>query len=183
LPAPTYLYAGNEIDTSVITISSNSELTIYRDGIMGTVYFTTDGSDPRTWDLNASVSANALSENGITISKATTLKARTKNGNEWSPLHEILVIPEQSEITVAIEPDEAVISGVNMVNKVEKLHIYPNPVTNKLFLARNSEYIVYSLMGKIVKSGTGTEIPMKNLPNGFYIIIIDNKPYKVLKSD
>ena len=147
------------------------------------VYYTTDGSDPRTWDLNASVSANAILASGITISKATIVKARTKNGNEWSPLHEILVLPDQSIITVVIEPDQGVISGIIRVDKTEKLLLYPNPVSSKLFLSENKDFTVYSSMGIFMLKGTGSEINMKNLPNGLYFIIIDNVPYKVLKRD
>jgi hypothetical protein len=186
LPAPIYVNTGDEIDTSVITLSNNSELTIERVGTKGIVYFTTDGSDPRTWDLKASVSANAISENGITINNTTTIKARTKDGNEWSPLHEIKVVPNGNEITIHIEPDEAInIEAVNLskTHSIEKLFLYPNPVSSTLFLTKYKEYKVCSTLGKVLMTGSGSEIYMKDLPRGLYFIIIDNKVYKVLKSD
>lgn len=183
LPAPKFIITGEEVDTSVVPIPINSELIIYREGTMGTVYFTIDGSDPRTWDLQASISVNAISANGIKILEPTTIKARTKDGNEWSPLHEILLVPLESEITIIIKPDEAAISTDNKVNKVEKLCIYPNPCTDKLFLTKNCDYKVYSMMGLELIRGNGNEIPMKKLPPGLYLVQINNNSYNVLKSD
>ena len=53
----------------------------------GTIYYTTDGSDPR-------LSGGAINPDAVTystslmLSKNTFIRARTKNGNEWSGLNE-----------------------------------------------------------------------------------------------
>ncbi len=97
LPAPKYLSKGLEIEASEFKKKNKYAITISRDGDIGEVYYTTDGSDPRTWDLNANVSENAIRleeiSASINISNISNLKARTKNGNEWSPLHELLILP------------------------------------------------------------------------------------------
>ena len=193
LPAPNYSSAGNM-------------LTISRDGEKGVVYYTSDNSDPRIWNLTGSVSDSAITIDGadttITISEATTIKARTKNGDEWSPLHKIMVLPDGTIIYNVAKLDEVVIPElnpadtlvpekpveteiieVNKADEAEKLLLYPNPVSNKLLLSKNKEYAVYSSIGILMLKGSGTEIPMRNLPNGLYIIIMDNESYKVLKRD
>ena len=95
LPAPKYIHANTEVTTSVLKTKTKRTLTISKDGLKGVVYYTTDGSDPRTWDLTGSVSESAITfsdtDTTINISEGTTIKARTKKGNEWSPLHEILI--------------------------------------------------------------------------------------------
>jgi len=186
LKAPLYIYQEVEVNTSTLKISSVSSLTIERPGTEGFVYFTTDGTDPRTWDLKAKISTNAISENGIIINKPTTLKARIKNGDEWSPLHQISIIPDGGEITINIIPDEARITVTNNLSKInttEKLLLFPNPVTNNLFLSKYKEYVVYSSMGRVVMEGSGSEIPMVNLPKGLYLVVIDNVSYKILKGE
>jgi hypothetical protein len=182
LPAPEYFIGSTEIDTSVLKTAANSTLTIQREGSSGIVYYTIDGSDPRVWDLSGAISAKAISDNGIIISNATILKARTKNGSTWSPLHELLVLPGESLITIVIEPDQSVISEITEVDNAEKILLYPNPVSNKLFLSEHKDFAVYSSMGILMLNGAGTEINMKNLPDGLYFILIDNLSYKVLKN-
>ena len=189
LPAPIFAMDSATTDTS------DFSLLISIDGENGVVYYTTDNSDPRTWDLTGSVADSANPVGGtdttITISKATTIKARTKNGNEWSPLHKVLVLPDgtiiheltkldEIEIPVIIEPE---ITEVIKADKTEKLLLYPNPVSNMLFLPKEKDYTVYSSLGTLLLQGRGTSIPMNNLPNGLYFIKIDNVSYKILKRD
>ena len=99
LHAPKFISNDTEITTSVLKSNTCKSITINREGNDGEVYYTTDGSDPRTWDLNANVSENAIRIEGvassINISNVKHLRARTKNGNEWSPLHEIIILRDQ----------------------------------------------------------------------------------------
>lgn len=63
----------------VVELSTSSET--------GIIYLTTDGSDPRL--SGGAVSGNAFTYNeGINISKSLKIKARVKEGNVWSVLHE-----------------------------------------------------------------------------------------------
>ena len=50
-------------------------------------------------------------------------------------------------------------------------------------MSEEKDYSVYSSMGVFMFNGKGTEVTMTNLPNGLYIIIVDNAYYKVLKMD
>jgi PKD repeat protein len=57
-------------------------------GTTGTIYFTTDGADPRTFASGApSESATAYSS-PLTVQKGTLVKARIQNGAVWSALTE-----------------------------------------------------------------------------------------------
>jgi hypothetical protein len=169
--------------------SGDSLLTINREGNSGLVYYTTDGSDPRTWDLKASVSGNAIQVNGasekIAISEEIAISARTKNGEEWSPLHKVRVYPDgviNHELATLEEINNAQPNTGNKQNKwVEKLMLYPNPVSDRLFLPEEKQYSVYSSMGILEYKGMGKEISMGDLPDGLYIIVIENISYKILK--
>ena len=176
LSAPKYFSESTEIETKVLETTSDLSLTISKEGAVGEVYYTLDGTDPRMWDLKGSISVNAINVYGnftvITINKTTTIKARTKNGTQWSPLHELLLLTE------------GIVNNEITKNDTEKeLKLYPNPVSHKLFLSEEKDYSVYSSMGVFMFNGKGTEVTMTNLPNGLYIIIVDNASYKVLKMD
>lgn len=96
IATPTY----NSPEGSLLTIMSSESAS-------GTIYFTVDGSDPRLWDLTGNISANAIEVNGhemsIPIINTTVVKARIKEGNIWSPLHELRIIPVKTSDVVVNE--------------------------------------------------------------------------------
>jgi len=54
----------------------------------GTIYYTTNGSDPRTYGTDA-VSTNAIAyASPVPINSTKQIKARAFNGTAWSPLNE-----------------------------------------------------------------------------------------------
>ena len=56
-------------------------------GTSGTIYYTTDGSDPRLWGGDVSPdAAEYAGGSGVTIDVSTTLKARVRNGTRWGAL-------------------------------------------------------------------------------------------------
>jgi len=105
---PLFKIGNNIITTSLYNISGSSQLTIIssQPGV-GSIYFTVDGSDPRVWDLTGNVSTNAFEVDGqetsFPITSATTIKARTKDGDTWSPLHELRIIPAKPSAVVINE--------------------------------------------------------------------------------
>jgi hypothetical protein len=189
LQPPTYTTEKSEKDSELYY------LTISREGDEGIVYYSTDSLDPRTWDLKASVSESAIMINGvsetITVNDTLTILGRTKNGNEWSPLNKVVVLPSGEILydpTILEELEEPQIPNTTFSEykneeKSNKLLLYPNPVIDKLYLSGNKEFSVYSALGVLMLNGKGAEIIMTNLPSGMYIIIIDNLSYKVLKQD
>ena len=213
------------IDSTSTTDTNEVLFIICRESKEGQVYYTINSSDPRLWNLNGSVSDSALLMDGdsvtITISKPTIIKARCKKDDEWSPLHQALVLtdgtviykaaklheieihdfepviieePEDSTLTErpvtedTIVTEDAVTVGPtfnanNKYNKVEKIALYPNPVSDILFLSQEKYYAVYSSLGNLLFKGKGNKINMRNMPNGLYFITINNISYKILKSD
>lgn len=96
LEAPKFFIDNKEYFKSVINTKKKLDISICSEGTNGIVYYTTDGTDPRTWDLKGDISANSKkinhSSNTLTIKKSTTIKARTLNNYTWSPLHVINVV-------------------------------------------------------------------------------------------
>jgi hypothetical protein len=69
------------------TRTSNLQLTITNPNASGIIYYTTNGSDPRL--PGGGLSASAITYTGaIDIQNDTTIKARIKDGNTWSAMHE-----------------------------------------------------------------------------------------------
>lgn len=167
---PSFWTGATLIDTSVWNASGT--FSIKRESADGLIYYTTDGTDPRNWDLTGSAATSALvSSNATTpinLSAGATLKARVKNGNDWSPLHELIVMADVGT-TSAIQ------------EKNERLLLYPNPVIDKLYLTKVKAYEVFSTTGTLLRRGMGSEIDMRDLSNGLYIILIDRMSYKIVK--
>ena len=103
---PIFNDGSNVITTNTIDSDANFHLTITMLFPPGKIYYTKDGSDPRSWDLTGNVSASAIDGDGsvtIPITEVTTIKARIKNENTWSPLHELKIIPHKTSQIVINE--------------------------------------------------------------------------------
>jgi len=89
----------------------------------GKIYYTTDGSDPRTWDLTAHVSDTAIEATSqlalVSTSRTMTIKARIKSSDAWSPLHQLKVIPGKSSTVVINEINYDSSPGFNPEDWVE----------------------------------------------------------------
>ena len=68
----------------------------------GTIFYTTDGTDPRA--IGGDVSGGARDGGGeaTVVMSGTVLKARVKDGNRWSPLREVLYIQNIGKFSVKI---------------------------------------------------------------------------------
>lgn len=86
--APNYSFSGN----SVLITNPNTS---------GTIYYTTNGSDPRAV---GGATAGTVYGGGIAISAAFTIKARVLIGAVWSPL---------LEVPVALPPPKVVFTEIN----------------------------------------------------------------------
>ncbi len=68
-------------------VSAGTQLTLSNPNGAGTIYYTTNGIDPRLPGGNLSPSAIVYA-GSITIGSNLAVKARVRNGNSWSALHE-----------------------------------------------------------------------------------------------
>ncbi|MDA3879018.1 MAG: CotH kinase family protein [Prolixibacteraceae bacterium] len=113
----------------------------------GTIYYTTDGTDPRDrGDLIAS-SAFSYAGNSFTITGAGIIKARVYNGSKWSPLSEADFESKHSS--------DFIVSSHEIAYSTVKC--YPNPVTsraNLIFEMQNPAFVnieITSIDGRIAK--------------------------------
>ena len=84
---PLYHNNGTELKVTKLQTTSGYELTMSNPNGGGTIYYTTDGTDPR--QVGGAVAGNAKTYNSetLTLNESTLVLARVKNGNEWSAVH------------------------------------------------------------------------------------------------
>ena len=58
---------------------------------------------------------------------------------------------------------------------------YPNPTNGEVNLFEASEYSVLNSRGDIVQTGKSNKLDLKNFDNGLYLILTQNRQFKVLK--
>ena len=72
----------------------------------------------------------------------------------------------------------------NPINDISIINLYPNPVTNNLYiktLNKNLYYSLYDLKGRKIYSTNEKIIPMENLSNGIYVLRIIGDNYTSFK--
>jgi len=108
-----------------------------------------------------------------------TLTAADSSGNEAS-----------CTFTVTVEADP-VLSTIDIVQQLERVSIYPNPIIDEIYLNNIDEviidnYIIFDLSGKLIKKGKieakpSVTIDFENIPSGLYLIKLSNKQYSTVK--
>ena len=174
IDAPVFSHPGGNYSESL-----NLQIT----GSGGTIYYTTDGTDPRTPITGAVAGASYAS--ALPLNTTTTVKARVKNSTEWSAL------TEASYVFNAI-------SGIG--DQPELLAVYsawPNPFTDQttirvsLPVAGPLQVKVYGIDGRLVANlfegnashgDTDFSLSVDGLPEGMYLCRIHyNNTVQVLK--
>ena len=90
LKPPVFKNKGAEITSSKITISENYNLTLANPNTNGSIFYTTNGIDPRA--VGGTISGSAIGAGnsaGIIVTPGTVVKARVRFTDTWSALHEI----------------------------------------------------------------------------------------------
>jgi hypothetical protein len=97
--APGISQRGGTVPTANPTVTLNNT----PNSGAGDIYYTLNGVDPREeFGTLAPSAINAQDSTTITISRATTLKARVRNGSNWSPLLEYVFAPTQAMANLVI---------------------------------------------------------------------------------
>ena len=134
--APAFTHNGGTI-SSVINLGMTTN--------SGIIYYTTDGSDPRT-SVTGTVTASAKTyASAISVGSSITVKARAKTSNEWSPITEATFVytdPNAVQIPLAEQ-----LASSN----------YPNPFDGSTRIQLTLPYDndlqldIYSIDGRLVK--------------------------------
>ena len=61
------------------------------------------------------------------------------------------------------------------------LEVYPNPVQNTLSINKEVAYMLGSISGELITTGTDSSIDTSTLPNGIYLLKIEGEVFKVIK--
>lgn len=104
-----------------------------------------------------------------------------------NPIREILNIRFGSAGVVSAQFTEYPVLGLDILEKDEKIIIYPNPSSDSFIISgsgnANFEFKIFDLVGKIVKIGKTIafeKIDIENLENGNYIIQIKDEKGSIL---
>jgi hypothetical protein len=144
----------------------------------GTIYYTTDGTDPRLIGGNVSSSAKVYSGTPILLADTTILKTRAKTAANWSAIVKADYFKLKSTT-----------SGIKSLKQsIFNVITYPNPVTDFVYFifdipsCGKVDILVYNLEGKLISKvfsgfrpeGTNT-IPWipKNVKSGIYVYKIN----------
>lgn len=93
LQPPLFKKNGIEITNYTMILSSAYDFSVTNPNSGGTIYFTTDGTDPRA--VGGAVSGSAEdggSSKNISVLPGAHIKARIKDGTVWSALHEMFFL-------------------------------------------------------------------------------------------
>ena len=139
IDAPVYNSLGGELNEPFdLTISANA----------GTIYYTTDGNDPRT-SVSSVVSPYAkIYGSPLHVVGSGTVKARAKNGAEWSPLAEVTFTGKDTANFVTANPDINLNAG-NIISDVYCLN------SNIYYTIPDNGYVridIYSTDGRLVST-------------------------------
>ncbi len=112
----------------------------------GTIYYTTDGSDPRLIGGDIAPVASEYNIEGVAITDTMVVKARAKEGNVWSPLVQATFYGFTS-----VNTDKTFTDIINLNHGS-----YPNPFITSAIIyytlprAGNVDVMVYSADGRLI---------------------------------
>jgi hypothetical protein len=88
--APVISANGEQVYADKFIIDGKTEVTISGNNATGEIFYSVDGTDPRSVD--GALSSTALqggNSTNITLSETTLVLARLKNGSDWGPLKQV----------------------------------------------------------------------------------------------
>jgi hypothetical protein len=110
LDPPRFFGDATEFIRATVLVEPGFRLTLQNPNASGSIYYTTDGTDPRLPGGSPSAPASTASDTGFAdIHTTTRIAARILDGGAWSPLH---------EITLSVRDD---LGGL----KVTEIHYHP----------------------------------------------------------
>ncbi|MBN2009821.1 CotH kinase family protein [candidate division KSB1 bacterium] len=167
IDAPIFKQGSTQVKDEKIEISTNYNLTITNPNNHGSIYYTTDDSDPRLIGGSISSSAkNGANQADIAIGATTVVSARIKNGSTWSAIHKLTFV-----------------KPVDLGNlKITELHYHPldegtvNDGEYEFVELKNIGNTTLDLSQVAFTNGIDYTFPLgTNLPAGQFIVLASNK--------
>ncbi len=139
---PTLSHAGGLIDPDTeVTISAEQ----------GTIYYTVDGTDPRA--IRGAIQGTPYA-GPLSFNKPTILKARAKNGSEWSALSEAVFLTEKVPLAIT-----------------ELMYNAPNDALADFIEIRNTSTETVSLNGYTLDSAIDFTFSGELEPGAFLVVV------------
>lgn len=105
-------------------------------------------------------------------SQYSTMSIEKKDGSVVNDVRTLLFGTMQDVTTSVNESAEALV------------YVYPNPVVNTLYvdgISADETLSVFNLTGKCVMQTTGNKVDVQGLPNGTYLLKLNNQCVKFIK--
>jgi hypothetical protein len=173
LNAPVVKENGTPINSDVYKFNESASLLIENPNPVGTLYFTTDGTDPREIGGAVSKSAKPAGTSTVAINSTTVLNARVNYYGEWGALKSISFVNTNEDY-----------SGL----KVTELHYHPLDyiVGNDTTEGKKLEFIEFkntgdnpiNLTGLVLDSAVYYEFPANEILNSGEFYVVSSKTDK-----
>jgi hypothetical protein len=166
LEPPRFFENGRELTAAAVTVESGVQLALDNPNTAGTVYYTTDGTDPRRMGGSPSSHATTADTQTVEIVSTSRIKARVLNSDVWSALH---------EITLSVRDD---LSGL----KVTEIHYHP--LDSDTTDGREFEFIelkntgagILNLTDAVFANGIGFTFPAGTIiESGQFFVLASNR--------
>lgn len=111
------------------TVEFGSLLPVSNPNGGGSVYVTTDGSDPRL--VGGAVSGSAILASNVVVDRVLTVNGRIRQGNDWGPIVSAQVSPVSDPGAPQVETsrDLVTVAGFGVAHKIEALDAEGDAIT------------------------------------------------------
>ncbi|MBX9851223.1 MAG: lamin tail domain-containing protein [Cytophagaceae bacterium] len=159
-------------------VNAGFQLVITNPNAAGTIYYTLNGSDPRAADGNIAAAAIAYSS-PVNINNSVAVKARIKNGTEWSAITEVSFVVKNTGLITGLFINEFLASN-SLTNtdefgdKDDWVEIY-NSTNNPINIG--GLYITDILTNKTLYKIPTTDAAATTIPaKGYKLLWADGEP-------
>lgn len=174
--AASISYTGEtNFEATIGGVPQKKVLTITGKNIEGNIFVSTDSK-------SFTVAPEVLPAEG---GKVTVTYAPTTVGSETANLT-ISAKNVENKVVKLEGMADAPSTSIDNASDYQEISIYPNPVVdvaNIIGTEDDARYCIYSIEGKMVKSGrlSFSTVNVAELPNGMYFLVVENKKVKFVK--